>query len=382
MGPDGGHWILSYLVPPLLGAGIGYLTNAIAIRMLFRPFTEKRIFGVRVPFTPGVIPKHRYQLAENIGDMVSKELLSKEMLEEHILSPSFTEKLAERTGSIADLLLDKTAGDLLPFLKNNKIDRREVRGMFRGDKIISKPLSALLPVDTEKLTLRLFALLYPAVLDALLSILKDPEVKERLLEEGRTFIEEVQQKLNIFQKFMISAGRYDKTLKTRMPEIVDDIIAKIEALGREPGNIRVLEESLREGVKRFVDIPLSDIEGLRGVRLRDFITVPEGKIGEVLFSLRHVRIGDIVILSEEQKGTFDRWVLRTGMEQILKNLESILRLIDVRELVVERINKLSIQDVERILLIIIEKHLTWINIFGAIIGSCIGGAQILLSLLR
>ncbi len=382
MGPEGGHWVLSYLVPPLLGAGIGFLTNAIAIRMLFRPFTEKRIFGVRVPFTPGVIPKHRYQLAENIGDMVSKELLSKEMLEEHFLSPSFTEKLSERTGSIADSLLATTAGDVLPFLKNNRLDRKEVREMFRWDKIIAKPLSALLPVDTEKLSLRLFALLYPAVLDALLSILNNPEVKERLLDEGRTFIEEVQQKLNIFQKFMISAGRYDKTLKTRMPEIVDDIIAKIEALGRDPESIRVLEESLREGVQRFVDIPLSDIPGPRGGRLQDCIRVPEGKIGEVLFSLRHVRIDDIVILSEEQKGKFDRWVLRTGMEQILKNLESILRLIDVRELVVERINKLSIQDVERILLIIIEKHLTWINIFGAIIGSCIGGAQILLGLLR
>jgi uncharacterized membrane protein YheB (UPF0754 family) len=44
------------LLPPLLGAIIGYVTNALAIRMLFRPLREYRIGPFRVPFTPGIIP--------------------------------------------------------------------------------------------------------------------------------------------------------------------------------------------------------------------------------------------------------------------------------------------------------------------------------------
>ncbi|MDH4321986.1 MAG: DUF445 family protein [Desulfobulbaceae bacterium] len=68
--------IASYLAPPLLGAFIGYMTNYVAIRMLFRPLKPWYIFGLRVPMTPGVIPLKRKELAENIGEMVGGHLLT------------------------------------------------------------------------------------------------------------------------------------------------------------------------------------------------------------------------------------------------------------------------------------------------------------------
>lgn len=39
---------LSYIIAPLLGGVIGYITNDIAIRMLFRPHTAKYIFGIQL----------------------------------------------------------------------------------------------------------------------------------------------------------------------------------------------------------------------------------------------------------------------------------------------------------------------------------------------
>ena len=50
---------LFYAAPPLVGAFIGYLTNRIAIRMLFRPLRRWHVLGVPVPMTPGVIPGKR-----------------------------------------------------------------------------------------------------------------------------------------------------------------------------------------------------------------------------------------------------------------------------------------------------------------------------------
>jgi uncharacterized membrane protein YheB (UPF0754 family) len=67
---------LPYLLPPLLGAVIGYVTNYIAIRMLFRPLCAWRIFGIRVPLTPGIIPGKRGELAVKMGDMVGDHLLT------------------------------------------------------------------------------------------------------------------------------------------------------------------------------------------------------------------------------------------------------------------------------------------------------------------
>ena len=87
--------ILPWILPPLLGALIGYVTNRIAIKMLFRPLNPKRLFGVRIPLTPGVIPRNRYDLARTIGRMVSEQLLSPEALKEQLDNPEFREKLAD-----------------------------------------------------------------------------------------------------------------------------------------------------------------------------------------------------------------------------------------------------------------------------------------------
>ena len=76
--------LLPWVLSPLLGAIIGYVTNALAIRMLFRPLEAKRIFGVRLPLTPGVIPKQRYVLADSIGEMVSEKLITEDALERQV----------------------------------------------------------------------------------------------------------------------------------------------------------------------------------------------------------------------------------------------------------------------------------------------------------
>ena len=67
---------LTYAGPPLIGATIGYITNKIAIQMLFRPLKPWHILGIRVPMTPGIIPAKRNDLANNIGRMVGEHLLT------------------------------------------------------------------------------------------------------------------------------------------------------------------------------------------------------------------------------------------------------------------------------------------------------------------
>ena len=85
--------VLPWILPPLLGAIIGYVTNRIAIKMLFRPLNPKRLFGVRVPLTPGVIPRNRYDLARTIARMVSEQLLSPNALRQQLENPEFRRDL-------------------------------------------------------------------------------------------------------------------------------------------------------------------------------------------------------------------------------------------------------------------------------------------------
>ncbi|MEO0406724.1 MAG: DUF445 family protein [Cyanobacteria bacterium P01_A01_bin.135] len=72
-------WLL--LAPPVVGGIIGYFTNDLAIKMLFRPYRPVYIGRRRVPFTPGLIPSNQGRLAKRIADTIMKSLLTPDELQ-------------------------------------------------------------------------------------------------------------------------------------------------------------------------------------------------------------------------------------------------------------------------------------------------------------
>lgn len=105
--------LLHIILPIALCSVIGYCTNYIAIKMLFRPRKEVRIGSWRVPFTPGVIPKNQPRIAAAVGNAVSGTLLTREDMAARITESGLKGKL---TDSIQDALTEQSAplGDLLP----------------------------------------------------------------------------------------------------------------------------------------------------------------------------------------------------------------------------------------------------------------------------
>ena len=67
-------WI--YVAPPVAGAIIGYFTNDIAIKMLFRPYKPIYVGKRQLPFTPGLIPRNQERLAKRIADTIMGSLLT------------------------------------------------------------------------------------------------------------------------------------------------------------------------------------------------------------------------------------------------------------------------------------------------------------------
>lgn len=67
------------LLLPLIGAVIGWLTNYIAIKMLFKPYHPVKIFGFTIQ---GVLPKRREVFAHGIAKTIEKELLSSKDISE------------------------------------------------------------------------------------------------------------------------------------------------------------------------------------------------------------------------------------------------------------------------------------------------------------
>lgn len=61
------------ILPPLIGAVIGWFTNYVAIKLLFRPHKPIRILGLTLQ---GLIPKRRREIAHSMAQTIEKELLS------------------------------------------------------------------------------------------------------------------------------------------------------------------------------------------------------------------------------------------------------------------------------------------------------------------
>lgn len=108
----------------LIGTFIGWVTNYIAIKLLFRPYNEINILGFKIQ---GVIPKRRDEIALNIGQTVNTQLISIKDITNTINSMELEVEIDKIVGDIVD---KKIKGD---FLNKNPMLK-----MFVSDSIIDK----------------------------------------------------------------------------------------------------------------------------------------------------------------------------------------------------------------------------------------------------
>ena len=115
------YWLL---IIPVISAFIGWVTNWIAIKMLFHPREPKKILGITFH---GIFPKRQKQFAEKLGKLVSDEFLSFTDIEQKISDPQNLKKIMPMIETHVD-----------DFLRNRLSDEMPVISMFIGDKTISK----------------------------------------------------------------------------------------------------------------------------------------------------------------------------------------------------------------------------------------------------
>ncbi len=106
--------VLLYISPPILGGLIGYYTNDIAIKMLFRPYKAVYIFGRKVPFTPGLIPSNQERLGQNVANAIMKSLLTPEELQNLARKLLQPERVQSGILWLLRLVIDQIKGDKNP----------------------------------------------------------------------------------------------------------------------------------------------------------------------------------------------------------------------------------------------------------------------------
>ena len=103
-----------WLLFPAVGALIGYGTNYLAVRMLFRPRRPRNVLGWRVQ---GLIPKRRGEIAVRIGEIVSQDLVSPERLRQTLLRPEMVKPLRRQIKQRVDAFTDQQFEKLPPVIR-------------------------------------------------------------------------------------------------------------------------------------------------------------------------------------------------------------------------------------------------------------------------
>jgi len=95
----------SLLFFPLVGAAIGWFTNHLAVKMLFRPRHPVHLAGLTVQ---GLIPRRREEIARSIAEVVEQELLSGDDIAQALQSEAFRQRLLEALDERLSRLLQET----------------------------------------------------------------------------------------------------------------------------------------------------------------------------------------------------------------------------------------------------------------------------------
>jgi uncharacterized membrane protein YheB (UPF0754 family) len=129
-------------ITPVVGALIGWLTNFLAIKMLFRPRQPMFILGFLLQ---GVIPRRQRDLALKIGEVVEEELLKSE----DILNAIDTEELRGHLATVIETRLDRFLREKLfrgEFLYEKLLSREAVQRVKRA---LITELVNLFPLEVE-----------------------------------------------------------------------------------------------------------------------------------------------------------------------------------------------------------------------------------------
>lgn len=110
---------LRITIMAIVAAAIGWITNLLAIKLIFRPLTP-----VKIPIIgwemQGIIPKRRNEIAINIGKMVEEELISMDDIVDMFVQGDNKDKLLFTIKQNINRVIDEKMPSIVPsFIREN-----------------------------------------------------------------------------------------------------------------------------------------------------------------------------------------------------------------------------------------------------------------------
>lgn len=374
---------MKFIIPIVVGAVIGYITNWFAIKMLFRPHYERRIFGIRVPFTPGLIPKEKGRIAKSVGETVSAYLLSPEIIIDSISNDENNDKvkswvedninkLKESNKSIRDLA-ENIVGEKYDYLSTtieesitdficSEIEKQAVRQrlMELSDKEAycmvneieqdEKTLKEIIPADVVLKAKEYIEEHDEYITNGLRNIFETPSIQIKVKE---SISEVVSQNVNRLITKLVSVEL-----------ITDKIFAAIENYIYSPRINKDIVLIATTSIDKLLENKISTESLYRNISLivhknmDKFMNIP---ISHIIKDIDEATVSRIADFS------------KTIFETFTKNrLPYFVELLDISRVIEDEINKFDVAFAEEIIIEIANKELKAITWLGALLGGIMG----------
>lgn len=362
----------------VIGAAIGGVTNALAIRMLFRPYQPIYIGSWRMPFTPGLIPKRRKELAEQIGKIVVNHLLTAEGLE-------------------------KKLADQLFFQEMTTWMQKEGQAFFQSDHTLKNILAKYMNI--EEIDQKMDQFLEKKLAD-LFEKTKKWKFQEAVSEE---MMEKIESHLPIFTKFILEKGiAYfsSEEGKEQLSKMIERFLSGkgtiVNMIGMFFGNDRLVDKLQPEIIKLFQSQETETI--LENIIREEWNLVKEKNVDELIqlvgqekiiaqiktVILHHFSIEKIVnepihswgwVFEEKALYEWLPQIVNIALKVLSSRLHLLLEKLHIEEIIFEQVETFSLERLEMIVLSIARRELKMITYLGALLGGMVGFVQGLIVIL-
>lgn len=399
-------------MPPLAGGIIGYFTNDLAIKMLFRPYRPVYLGGRRLPFTPGLIPRNQERLAQRVSDTIMGSLLTPTELEKiarRLLQPERVQGAIlwllrlgleqiqldkeQKTAKILAGILHDLFGESLPRLLK-VLARREDFLKDQIDQIFDRILLDVQLSDRQakKLSDWLLEVVLPpdSLRQAVVEFLTDRNIQ--VIDEGfrekssgtywlvanlfglrnslirlRTFC--------LDEKEIANARLQDLILSLEVRDRLRLWLRNLSLQNLPLSTVRQLRKTTRDTVRSYVQ--QNGVEFFQGLGR----SINWEKVSILI--INRLRNSDTVntsleVVSEELALTIERY-LEKDLEKIV---EQVIPILSIDRVIIERVKATSPEQLEISIQGIVRSELQAIVNLGGILGILIGLLQSIFWVLR
>ncbi|MFE7061521.1 DUF445 domain-containing protein [Sutcliffiella sp. NPDC057660] len=363
-------YVISVMV--IVGALIGGVTNSLAIRMLFRPYKPIYLFGKRVPFTPGLIPKRRGELADQLGKLVMEHLLTADSMKRKLENSQFQEKMEEWVKVELQNYLESgiTVQEFLSRFGIENADEKLKENLVRVveskyeeimTRLRTKPLQQVLPASIVHSVQSNIPYAAEYVLSKAVHYFESPEGKRQLNKMIQDFIATRGKLGSVVQMFM---GNYN---------IVDKVQPEVVKFLNHEGTKDVLMKVLYGEWEKIKRMEIGEVE--EKVTKVTILSTIHKALDRTLNIQGWMEKSLLEAIRPIQPWMMEKLVpsiLLTGSHLVLEKLEELLAKLQLEDVVRDQVESFSLEQLEEMVLSVSKKELKMITYLGALLGGLIG----------